>query len=56
MPMTSAKNAALSPSATALGLGDGLTQRVQDETEEQKRRRLMLDQMQKAVTPLGLSG
>ncbi len=35
--------------------GDLLGQQVQDETEEMKRRRQLLQQMQEAVSPLGAS-
>ncbi|HEX9213185.1 MAG TPA: hypothetical protein VF901_21970 [Bradyrhizobium sp.] len=35
--------------------GDLLGQQVQDETEEMKRRRQLLAQMQEAVSPLGAS-
>jgi len=54
MPMTSAKNAPLSPAATDLGLGDQLHQQLEDETEEQRRRRLMNQQMQQAVSPASM--
>jgi len=36
-----------------LGLGDMLGKQVQEETAEQRRRRLMLEQMQDAVNPMG---
>lgn len=51
MPTTSAKNYALSLAATDLGMGDQLTQQLQDETEEQRKRRLLNQQMQAAVNP-----
>lgn len=50
----------MSPAATDLGLGDMLGQQVKDETEEQRKKRL-LDQQQRslmgpAANMLGLGG
>lgn len=53
MAITSAKNTGLTPVANDLGLGDSLVQQLQDETDEQKRRRALLEQMQDAVNPSG---
>jgi hypothetical protein len=39
----------LSPAANALGLGGLLSEQVKDETEEQRRRRLLLEQLQKST-------
>ena len=47
-------NTALSPAANSLGLSDVL--KSQDETEEMRRRRLLLEQMKQSVSPLVASG
>src|SRR5262245_2242804 len=45
----------MSSATDAFGLGDLLNEQRQDETEEQKRRRFMLQQMREAMNPLGAS-
>jgi hypothetical protein len=51
---------ALSPAARSLmatgGLGDVLQQQRETETDEIKRRRLVLEQMRQSVSPLGAPG
>jgi hypothetical protein len=42
----------LSPAADALGLGDVLKDQTGEETDEMKRRKLLLQQMKEAVNPL----
>lgn len=54
MPPMNPKNMALSPAATDLGLGDMLRTQTEDETEEQRRKRLAAQQMQSGVNPLSL--
>ena len=45
------------PAFADLGLGgDTLQGKVTDETEEQKRRRLMLEQLRQSLGPLGMAG
>jgi len=44
MAMTSAKNMPLSPASSALGLGDQLTQQLQDDVDE-RRKKLMQSSM-----------
>jgi hypothetical protein len=44
-----AANGGLSPAATDLGLGDLLSQQVQDETEEQRKKRMQQMQQQSGV-------
>jgi len=56
MPPANPKNLGMSAAGMDLGLGDQLGQQVQDETEEQRRRRLLLEQMQSAVNPMGAAG
>lgn len=50
----------LSPAARSLmstgGLGDVLQQQRETETDEVKRRRLLLEQMKQSVSPLGAPG
>ena len=41
--------------ATDLGLGDALVGQREEETDEQKRRRQLLEQMKEAVNPFGAS-
>ena len=55
MPSPNTKNFALSGAATDLGLGDMLLQQREDETEEAKRRRMMLDQLKQSLSPSGAS-
>jgi hypothetical protein len=46
----------LSPAGSALGLGgDALSQQVQDETAEERKRRLALAQQRQALGPAGQS-
>jgi hypothetical protein len=49
-----------SPAGQALGLGNSLSQQLADETEEQRKKRLQLQQQQMALGPaamtLGLGG
>ena len=42
----------LSAAADAAGLGDVLKTETEDQTEEQRRRRILLQQMKQAVSPL----
>lgn len=42
-----------SASGAALGLGDDLTQQVQDETEEQRRKRMLDIQQRQQLGPAG---
>jgi len=51
-----AKNLGLSPAVADLGLGDMLRTQLDDETEEQRRRRLQAQQAQKALTGAGMGG
>ena len=44
MPPTSMKNASLSPAGTDLGLGQNLTQQVEDEPDDARKKRLALPQ------------
>jgi hypothetical protein len=41
----------LSPAATSLGLGNVLAEQVKDETEEQRRRRLLLELQKATIMP-----
>lgn len=54
MPPANPKNLGLSLSATDLGLGDMLGQQQQDETDEARKKRLLM-QRQQALNP-GVTG
>ncbi len=51
-PSTSTKNAPLSPAAQSLGLGDQLQTQLQDEMDEEKKKKLLAKQPNAAASPL----
>ncbi len=48
-------SAGLSPSSTDLGLGGDLSGQLKDETEEQRKKRLQLQQQRMALGPASMS-
>jgi hypothetical protein len=48
--------ATLSPAANALGLGGLPADQINQETEEQRRRRLLLEQLRQSVNPMTPAG
>ena len=56
MPSMNAKNMALSPAASDLGLGSSLQQQLQDETDEQKKKRKLQQMTQMGQASQALLG
>jgi hypothetical protein len=56
MPPAGAKNTFLSPAATDLGLGDSLSQQLQDEEDERKRKQAQLGMFGSSASVQSLFG